>query len=355
MRIADSIKRAGTSIFRCWLSFFAVAIVLLSLLEPSAANASGGADTPCPASKITAGSSQCHLLTPEYTGAAVSENYQVPSWALTPSLGVRALGKLVLHLNSSGSHPDAQIAHLPTVSAGLTQNFYLAAATLGYHVIGLSYMSNTALKTLCSGYPPDCYFASRKTLILGVHQPHEAMPLREIVLSAGIAQRLVLILKKLEQDHANEGWGSYLVAGANGVPPEQKIVWSNIVASGHSQGGGHAAAIGKLFSVARVIQLSGTCDETNGKPAPWLFAANGTWATDPTKLLWGLDAKTHFENGQPVSGDKSCFTHAASWEAEGMNPAQANDNDATCGMTGNQHDASIGCADNYATWQNMLQ
>jgi hypothetical protein len=72
------------------------------------------------------------------------------------------------------------------------------------------------------------------------------------------------LLIYLRTNFPNEGWGSYL----NG----NDIVWSNIVAAGHSQGGGHAAYLGKLFSLDRIAMFSapGDIGLTPGSSAPWL-------------------------------------------------------------------------------------
>ena len=82
-----------------------------------------------------------------------------------------------------------------------------------------------SLKKFCEA-TASCYFPSRQTLILGVYQPGAVADLSQI--------------------HV------FLVAAAPGASPEQQIAWSKMVVAGHSQGGGHSAAIDKLFPVARV-------------------------------------------------------------------------------------------------------
>jgi len=80
-----------------------------------------------------------------------------------------------------------------------------------------------------------------------------------------ILHRLVKLLESLDQQYANEHWGQFL---QNGKP-----VWNKITVAGHSQGGGHAAFIAKLFVVNRVVMFSSVGDATGGPSwvsAPWL-------------------------------------------------------------------------------------
>jgi len=303
----------------------------------------------------------CYLLPPADTGA-VGENADVPSWVLTPDYSVLPRRMLVLVLNSSGAHPGV---------SNQTTNFYLAANSLGYHVIALSYASDKSLHKLCGDDPSDasCYFPSRQTIITGVYQTGAAKELKEIVPTEGIAPRLTLALQKLAQVYPEQGWGNFLTS----TGPAATVVWDKVVVSGHSQGGGHAAAIARLVHVARVIQLSSTCDEThslvderNATPTPWLNATvppgGIPWQTDPS-TFWGLDAATLFDplSGQAVCplggalcGDETCFSHAAAWDRLGMILSHQLDNASICNVT-NAHDASIKCELNYPLWHLMLQ
>ncbi|MGH9652519.1 MAG: BPSS1187 family protein, partial [Bryobacteraceae bacterium] len=81
------------------------------------------------------------------------------------------------------------------------------------------------------------------------------------------------------------GWSEFV---ANGKP-----VWRRIVVAGHSQGSGHAAYIGKLFRVDRVLMFSGPQDYMDDlhKPAPWQARKS---ATPPSRFFAFLNLKDPF-------------------------------------------------------------
>jgi hypothetical protein len=291
--------------------------------------------------------SSCFVLTPEETGATASgENATVPSYALTAATAAR--GELVVFFNGSGGHPSGAIAD-PTI------NFYNAATALGYDVLAVSYPSEASLASLC-GSDDGCYFPTRQSILLGVGQPGAAATVQAITLDEGVARRVVLALRELALRDPGHRWSTYLDTSGSDASPQSEIAWSKLVAAGHSQGGGHAAALGKLFPVARVIQLSSTCDTTAGAPASWTDGAAGTWASDPTQFF-GLAAPTTFTNGQPSGGDTVCPRHVANWQHLGMLSTRQHDDAATCGATGPVafHAASLKCTQNQAAWAELLQ
>jgi hypothetical protein len=157
---------------------------------------------------------------------------------------------------------------------------------------------------------------------------------------------LLLLLQYLNANDPTHGWGNFLVSGNACAPPQDQIDWTKVATAGHSQGGGDAAACGKLFPLARVVQLSSTCDEYGtGTPASWLDGDAGTWGSDPHQY-WGLDAP----------GDTTCFTVTQTWTALGMVAAHQDDNGAICdGGPADTHGQSIGCTLNYPNWIRMLQ
>ncbi len=306
-----------------------------SLPPPTACSASGTAAIVAPAA--------CWLVAPTEAGAsATGENASVPSYALAPDPKVQPRRKLAVFLNGSGGHPSGPIASPQT-------NFYDTAASLGYAVVALSYASQKSVGSLCQGADA-CFFPTRRQIILGVS---EAGSMANVAVDASIAGRLVMTLTYLAAHDPAGGWADYLV-GAPGAAPETRLAWPKLVVAGHSQGGGHAAAMGKLFPVARVVQLSAPCDHVGGTtPATWTNGSAGAWASDPTQF-YGLGAPTIFTNGAPTGGDTTCAAHAASWQNLGMVPERSNDTAATCGATGDTHGASIKCVDNAAAWANML-
>jgi hypothetical protein len=309
--------------------------------------------TACPASLIqTPGS--CYAVLPTAAGASAGgENSGNPSIALSPDPAATARGQLVLFFNGSGGKPTDDIAS-PTV------NFYDTAASLGYAVLAVSYLSNETIAKQCTpsgaSAPSDaCYFPSRETVIRGVYQPGAASDLAGIVVDEGIAGRTLLTLEYLAANDPGGGWGAFFTRGAPGASPESQIAWEKVVTAGHSQGGGHAAAIGKLFPVARVAQLSSTCDALDyTTPATWTAGATAPWASDPAQF-WGLGTKTVFTNGAPSGGDTTCFAHLAVWTNLGMVASHQNDGAIVCSKVTSDHGASIGCPDNAPAWKAMLQ
>ena len=288
----------------------------------------------------------CLTVTPVETGASsMGQNAGSAQYALYPSPTTTAKGQLVLFMNGSGGDPAHAIATPST-------NFYETAVSLGYAVLAVSYRSNTEVAVLCTGAAGGaggCFYPTRQTLILGTFQTGAAVSLDDpttgIRLDEGIADRAVLALEWLVKNDPGHPWSAFLLPGDGGTDPASRLDWSHIVAAGHSQGGGHATAIGKMFKTARVVQLSAPCDSTAGAPAAWLSAANGPWATDPSMVFYGLDA----------TGDTICPTFAAAWQALGMPASRSNAAGMTCPAAPMVHNASIGCPGNAPNWQAMLQ
>ena len=70
-------------------------------------------------------------------------------------------------------------------------------------------------------------------------------------------------------------------------------VWSRIVVAGHSQGSGHAAYLGKMFEVDKVLMFSGPQDYLDdlGEPAPWQARPS---ATPPSRFFAFLNENDPF-------------------------------------------------------------
>jgi len=141
------------------------------------------------------------------------------------------------------------------------------AAKLGYHAIGLSYPNSWTVEQLCLGSSDvNCYEQVRSEIIEGVDHS-ETLAINP---PDSIENRLVKLFVYLNQQYPEQGWLQYL----EGESPK----WANIVVAGHSQGGGHAAMIGKKNLVARVIMLGAPADYSQvlNTPAPWLSTPNET-------------------------------------------------------------------------------
>lgn len=277
-------------------------------------------------------SAACFVVTPAEAGASsAGTNANEPSYLLEPSEPAR--GELLVFFNASQSNPSR---HIPDPS----MNFYNAAVARGLHVLALSYESDQVLGGPaalggCGGADAGCYAAARESVILGVRAPGAPRSVASIRPDEGAVQRIDAALTYVAARRPGRGWDQFLTVGPSS---SSRIVWSRVVAAGHSQGGGHAAYVGKLFSIRRVIQLSSTCDSVDSTPAPW--TSNGVWATSPATSFIGF--------GNPQ--DTICPNQSAIWQAMGMAPARSLLTATTCMGGGGTHGASIACPTHYPTW-----
>lgn len=293
-----------------------------------------GGPLPCPTSGagaiVTPGA--CFALRVVDTGLPGSDA-GAAHYALEPAMPRK--GALVVYLSSSIATPAMQIAEPQ-------QNVYSAAAARGFHLISLVHENQQVLGVACRNAA--CYGATRKTVILGRYQQGAITGLRMIEEHQGVVARLEAALKTLAASRPGAGWDAFL-SNPSAAEPSQRIDWSRVIAVGHSQGGGHAAYLGKLFPLRRVVQLSSTCDlDPNDLPAPWT-AASEPWATSPATSFVGFAA---------MSGDSICPGHVAVWTNMGMAPERMHRDAATCG-TRQTHNVTIDCVDNAARWGSLLE
>jgi len=283
---------------------------------------------------VTGGS--CVVFTPAMTGAAPQGvNAGVPSYALAPSTG--AAGNLVVFMNGSGGSPAG-------VAVDPAKNVYTAAVAAGDHVIGLSYRSNDVIGELCAG-DDGCFLPTRTTIVTGIYQTGAASFVSDVMPSEGIHERLARALAYLAAVDPGGGWGAFLDGAA--------VRWDKIIAGGHSQGGGHAALLGKLHPLARIVGLSSPCDSVARAAATWLHA-DATWQTSPAERGYGFSAATTFDSqGAPTGGDTLCPAHAAVWTAMGIDTTRRFDDAVVCGTSA--HGASIGCPENFARLVSLFQ
>jgi hypothetical protein len=188
-----------------------------------------------------------------------------------------------------------------------------AFAGWGYRAVSLDY-DNTVLSASCV-HSTDiaCFDDYREEIVTGA-----AVSAKITVNHANsILNRLQKLLVYLAQHDPKGGWDEFVTDGQ----PD----WSQIVIAGHSQGSGHAAYIGKMFRVDRVLMFSGPQDYLDGfeKPAPWQGRASATPASryfaflnvnDPFNvhnqiancaLLMGLSKPEPLmvDSGKEISGD----------------------------------------------------
>lgn len=290
---------------------------------------------------ISAGA--CWVFSPAAAGAsALGQNATRLNYALEPSSSAR--GTLVVLLNGSGSFP-AQLTIDPN------RNLFTAALQSGNHVLAVAYRSDVSLIAMCSTRP-DCYGPSRRTMITGVFAAGSDSSLANIREDEGIISRIDQALRALAIARPQGGWDAF-IGNAAAATASERIAWQRIIVSGHSQGGGHAAYIGKLFPLIRVVQFSSTCDAAAGVPAPWTDAGSG-WATSPASAFFGFSAPTIFTNGAPTGGDLNCPYHQSVWQNMGM-PASSQDDDAAVCAGIDPHPAAILCSANEPRWGTLFR
>ena len=165
--------------------------------------------------------------------------------------------------------PRQLVIFLPGTT-GMPHNalrFLRVVAAQGYRVIGLEYNDIPAVLQLCSrNQPPGCSEAVRAKRVFG----EDTTRLVDNTPAESIVNRLVKLLRYLDQHDPAQNWGSYL----NGGEPD----WSRIVVSGLSQGAGMAAYIAKHRRVARVVLFSSPWDDYGASRtlAPWISQPSET-------------------------------------------------------------------------------
>ena len=312
-----------------------------SPVAPSTGGLGPAAIQPCPTSGPGAvtGAAACWAFSPVSSGASgLGQNAGRLNYALEPPGSAR--GTLVVLLNGSGSSPSG-------LTIDSSRNLFVSALESGNHVLAVAYRSDVAIAQMCDSSRPNCYGASRSTLLTGVFAPGADNSLANVREDEGIIPRIDLALRTLVASRPQAGWDAFVGRATAGTAAD-RIAWQRIIASGHSQGGGHAAYLGKWFPLMRVVQFSSTCDAPAGVPAPWT-AADSVWTTSPAAAFFGLSAPTVFTNGVPTAGDLNCPYHLAVWQNLGMPQSHQADDATTCAGI-DPHIASIFCGSNYPRW-----
>ncbi|MBL8919944.1 MAG: hypothetical protein JNJ54_13845 [Myxococcaceae bacterium] len=274
----------------------------------------------------------CFVLTPAETGLPASgAGATVDQYALRPPSNPR--GVLLLFFNGSGGSPRAG-------TGTATGSWYGVARAGGLHVLAPSYVSGSAVGQLCANSDA-CFEPTRTSILLGDFVTGSAPSLSDLTVDEGAYERIAAALLVLADSDPAGGWADFLDR-AKLPDAEAAIRWDKVMVSGHSQGGGHAALIGKRNQVARVIMLASPCDSVGASVASWLSTSAG-WKTDPATRFFGLWAM----------GDTICSRAPEAWRALGMPAASRLETASTCaGET--PHAAPLRCEPNAAWWANAL-
>ncbi len=127
--------------------------------------------------------------------------------------------------------------------------FPKTAANVGYHVLSLKYENDEAAQTACGNSNDiDCHYKFRKEIIDGEDVSAEV----QVDSVNSIQNRLIRLLQYMETNHPTQNWGQFFTGDS--------IHWQQVMLSGHSQGGGHAAMMAIDRPVKRVIMFASPND-----------------------------------------------------------------------------------------------
>jgi len=206
------------------------------------------------------GDVNCIPVKPSDTDPAITEFDDPHALYINPQIIVSQNPKLpadrhqlLLFLN--GTRPPG------TPHGGVGPYTFLGtAASLGYHVVDLTYPDDIAAAQVCNNdRDPRAFERFRMAIIAGGS-------FRSIAVSQtdSIENRLAKLLLYLKGTRSQEHWEQFLNADGS-------IKWDSIAVAGQSQGGGHAALIAVKYHVARVICSGAPKDYSHAlhRPAAW--------------------------------------------------------------------------------------
>lgn len=178
--------------------------------------------------------------------------------------------RLFLFIGGTGSNPLHSV-RLDRIIAGW-----------GYHVISIDYEDNLITVALAHSHNPASFGQYRDAITTGAPVSNRIKVSR----SNSILNRFQKLLVYLVKQDPTGGWDEFI--NSSGQP-----AWNRIIVAGHSQGSGHAAYIGKMFRLERVLIFSGPQDYLDDlhEPAPWLGRKS---ATPPSRFFAFLSKNDPF-------------------------------------------------------------
>jgi hypothetical protein len=118
-------------------------------------------------------------------------------------------------------------------------------AYAGYRLIVLGWPNDGVTQEVCRhATDRTCYDALRRERLYG----EDASDLAEVAPNDSIVGRLVTLLRYLDAEHPDEGWGGYL-DGA-------EVRWDRVIGAGWSEGGTMIAYLGKEHALAGELLLA---------------------------------------------------------------------------------------------------
>jgi len=225
-----------------------------------------------------------HSVRPSQTDPAITQFDNAHFAYVDPTVPAR--NKLLVFFPGTGATPVAYTEMLK------------AAATMGFHAIGLMYVNGQSVNLdICSQTTdPSCHKSVRLEIIDGTDRSNRV----EVDRTNSIENRLIQLLQHLQAQFPLEGWGQYLTGDGS-------IRWGALLVSGHSQGAGHAGLLAKTRVLHRCLMFAGHDWYIWGnRPADWISEPSAT----PASAYYGF---THLRDDLV---DESNLLE--SWSAFGM-------------------------------------
>jgi pimeloyl-ACP methyl ester carboxylesterase len=169
-------------------------------------------------------------------------------------------------------------------------------AAMDFHVVSIDYKNNV-ISTICAhSKDQSCSERFRREIITGKPLSNKT----KVDSVNSILNRFKTFLRYLVKDDSEGGWNKYMKDG--------RPQWSHIIVAGHSQGAGHAAMLGKMFKVNRVLIFSGPQDylEDLDMPSPWLSKKS---ATPENRYFAFLNLKDPFHVKYQIANCKKLMRH----------------------------------------------
>jgi hypothetical protein len=180
-----------------------------------------------------------------------------------------ALGDHYVVNNPWVAHRDVLFLFFPGTVSRATNYKLLCetAADLGFHAISLQYVNDVSVNTKCArARNLECYENMRREILFG----QDFSPHVNVTPPNSVENRLVKLLQYLADRYPLDRWDQYLTA--QGVPR-----WSRILLAGHSQGGGHAAMLGRYYSTAGVVMFASMDYSFQAdRPGAWINVNSNT-------------------------------------------------------------------------------
>jgi hypothetical protein len=236
--------------------------------------------------------------------------------------GIPAKNLLLIHLPGTFGEPKRATL------------FGSLAANLGFHSIGLMYPNVPTVGSFCTNNTDlTCFENVRREIIEGLDYSPEI----SIQQNEAIYNRIKKLLSYLSTNYPSENWSQYLNESG-------EVNWEKVIVSGHSQGGGHAALMGKLFPLKRVLCFSSPKDWNNtiDNVPPWVGSEN--WAMDKSNVFVFNHLLDEHEQQLVIWDSLGLNSSGPSVNVETMNPPYSNTRQLVTNYnvnTGDEHASTI--------------